>query len=216
MAANISFNVKVFLENAAVLPELRFRTAHLAPAFDAIFKEWTELNAQKFEQAVGAELSGADVFDEEWVPVTPEYFKRKHEEGTAKVTKKAARGGKASYEGTFPNWLLVRTGALRDAMINPDALFSLIEDEQAVFGTPNDPDLADIVRWQAGARQKQRDVIFLSDPDVNAIKRIIQDYLSMGGDFAELRSEEAFEALNRKSEEAKMDAEFASTIGSDS
>lgn len=195
MAKNLSFNVQVHIVNEGSLIELGYRTAHMAPAFDAIFREWAALNAQNFEKSVGQELSGADVWGEEWAPVTAAYFKEKHSEGTAKVTQKASKGGKARYQESFPNWLMVRTGALREAMINPDALFSAIDDDQAIFGEPLDAELANIVQWQAGDRQKNRNIIFLSDPDMNAIKRIVQDYLSMGGNFAEMRSEKALAAI---------------------
>lgn len=213
MAKNLSFNVKIFLENAGVLPELQYRMTHLAPAFQAIFQEWVELNAQKFEQAVGAELEGADIFGEEWAPVTQQYYEKKHSMGKAKVTRKAARGGKANFEGPYADWLLVRTGALRDALINPDALFSNIQDDQAVFGTPTDPDLADIVAWQSAPRQKGRSVVFLSDPDMNAIRRIIQDYLAMGGEFQQMRSTAGLAAVNQASEIEQMDAEFNVATG---
>lgn len=195
MAKNISFNVSVHIQNEGMLYELGYRTKHMAPAYEAIFHEWAELNVQKFEQSVGSELSGAQIWGEEWAPVTATYFKEKHQEGSTKVTKKMKRGGNASFEGAFPNWLMVRTGALRAAMIDPDQLFNAIEDDQAVFGKPINTDLANIVMWQAGEKQKHRNIVFLSDPDMNAIRRIIQDYLSMGGDFAELRSAKALEAI---------------------
>ena len=148
MTANISFNVKVFLENAGVLPELNARMKDLSPAFQAIYLEHVDLNSQIFEQSVGKELSGADVFDEHWAAVTPEYYKEKHSQGSSRVTKKVSKGGAARYSGAFPDWLMVRTGALREAMINPDALFHDINEQEAIFGIPNDPDLADIVMWR--------------------------------------------------------------------
>lgn len=195
MAQNISFKVKVNITNPGALPELQYRIDHFIPAYEAIFSQWAKINKQKFEQSEGMEQSGAEVFDEEWAPVTEAYFKSKHGEGTAKVTKKAKKGGKARHEDVYPNWLLVRTGALREAMINPDALFSEFSDDQAIFGTPTDSELASIVAWQAGDRQKHRDVIFLSQPDMNMIKQIVQDYLSMGGNFAQLRSDAALAAI---------------------
>jgi len=208
MAANVSFTIKVLVTNAGVLPELQARMADLEPAFHEIYSEWVEINEQKFELSVGKELTGADVFGEFWAPLSPGYMKEKHKTGTAKVTKKTARGGKASYGGPFPDWLLVRTGALRAAMINPDALFQYFDAQQAIFGTPLDPDLADIVIWQTGARQKERYVVFLSDPDVNAIRRILQDYFSLGGDFKEMRFAEGLAAVRLEDEVTNMDAEF--------
>ena len=211
---NIKFNIKVYLENAAVLPELQSRVADLTPAFEAIFNEWVDINKQKFEQSVGREATGAQIFEEFWAPLSAAYMKAKHGGGTARVTKKMARGkASAQFSGAYPDWLMVRTGALREAMTNPDSLFQNIEPQSAVFGTPLDPGLADIVRWLAGARQKNRYVVFLSDPDVNAIKRILQDYFGMGGDFQTIRSTKALAAIGREREIESLDAEFNSQAG---
>lgn len=205
---NLRFNVKVFLDNPGVLPELQARTQDLSPAFDAIYREWADINAQKFELAAGAEAGGAQVFEEFWAGLSEGYMREKHGEGTARVTKKAKRGA-ARYEGAFPDWIMVRTGALRAALTDPEAMFHDIEAQSATFGTPNDPDLADIVKWQAGERQHERNVVFLSLPDMNAIRRIMQDYLGMGGDFEAIRSAKALEALRVGQEVEAMDAEFA-------
>jgi hypothetical protein len=209
---NIKFNVSVYLENAGVLPELGARLNDLSPAFQEMFLEWTKLNMQKFEQSVGKEEGGAEVFEEFWAGLTPEYMAEKHGEGKSRVTKKLSRG-KASFQNAFPDWIMVRTGALREAMTNPDMLFSAINDQMATFGTPNDPELADIVQWQSGARQKNRFVLFLSGPDVNMIKRVLQDYLGMGGDFQAIRSEKAMAAIGRAKAEAEMNAEFEFDAG---
>lgn len=207
--ANIKFNISVYIDNPGFLPEMESRLQDLSPAFQAMFLEWTKINEQKFEQSVGKEEGGAQVFDEFWAGLTPGYIKEKHGGGKTRVTRKMATGkSAASFSGAFPDWLMVRTGALRAAMINPEALFNDIEAETATFGIPNDPDLADIVNWQSGKRQKERFVVFLSNPDVNAIKRILQDFLGMGGDFQEIRSAKAMAAIGQQKIEAEMDAEF--------
>ena len=216
MAKNLSFRINVKLENEGALPELGYRTAHLAPAFQAIFEEWVSINAQKFEQSAGEEISGADIFGEEWAPVTMAYYQQKHSQGKAKVTKKEMRGGAARFSGPYPDWLLVRTGALREAMTNPDALFSLIEDDQALFGTPNDPDLADIVAWQAGARQKNRGALFSCQTQtMNGIKRILQAYLSFGVPFQQMLSEAGMATVSRETQTEALDASFDVAVGSD-
>lgn len=210
----LSFNVSVFIDNAGFLPELQSRVEDLSPAFGAIYQEWVRLNEQKFEQSVGRELAGAQVFEEFWAGLSPAYMKQKHSGGSTQVTNKMAQGkSDASFSRAFPDWLMVRTGALRAAMTNPEALFSDIEPQSAVFGTPNDPELANIVKWQAGEKQHGRYVIFLSDPDVNAINRILQDYLGLGGNFQEIRSQRAMDAIRRNRETAKLDADFSATAG---
>lgn len=207
---NLSFNVQVLVSNAAVLPELQGRMDDLQPAFRAIYGEWVKINEQKFELARGQEATGANIFGEEWAALTPGTIKGKHPGGAPK-----RRSRKPNSDGyrEYPDWLMVRSGALMAAMTNPEALFQYFEKQQAVFGTPNDPDLADIIMWQAGTRQKNRFVIFLSDPDTNAIKRIIQDYFSLGGDFEEMRFAAGMEAVNLQSEAASLDAGFDFAVG---
>lgn len=215
MARNINFTVKVNVDNPGALPELQWRCDHFIPAYEAIFQQWAKINEQKFEQSVGAELSGAQVFEEEWAPVTKAYYAEKHSAGMAKVTRKAARGGKASYAESYPDWMMVRTGELRAAMINPDALFSDFSDGEAIFGTPTDPELAQIVIDQAAGR-KHRNVIFLSQPDVNMIRQIVQDYLSMGEQFQELRSEKALAAVGYAPIDALgMESDFQTDVTGD-
>ena len=210
MAANIKFNVKVLLTNPGMLPELQSRMADLEPAFRAIYGEWVDINEQKFGLSKGAEVIGADIFGEEWAALTPDYIKEKHPGGAPK--RRSRKVNDAGYR-EYPDWLMVRTGALMEAMTNPDALFQMFDAQQAVFGTPNDPDLADIVMWQAGPRQKERFVVFLSDPDINAIKRNLQDYFSMGGDFQEMRSEAGMQAVQMEKEIESMDAGFDFATG---
>lgn len=205
--ANLRFNVKVYLSDPAALPELKARMADMSPAFEAIFQRWVDINEQKFEQARGGELGGAQIFEEFWAGLSPAYERQKHPQGAPK--RKVTRGGTSE----FPDWLLVRTGALMEAMTNPDRLFQDIGPDTAVFGTPEDPELADIVRWQAGARQHMRNIIFLSGPDMNAIRKNIQDYLGMGGEFAQKRFTAGLQASALEREVLDMDAEFNEQAG---
>lgn len=210
MAANISFNIKVILVNENTLPELKGRMEDLSPAFAAIYPEWADLNKQNFAIAAGKEASGANIFGEEWAALTPEYMKEKHSDGTTRVTRKIKKGGAFNIRKGIgaPDWIMVRSGGLRSALIDPEAMFHEFDKQMATFGTPNDPDIADIVAWQMGKRQKERYTIFLSDPDTNAIKRILKDYFSMGGDFADIRFAQGMAALNRESDIEDMDAGF--------
>lgn len=193
--ANLKFNVKIILENPGFLPELRARMSDMSPAFEAIYQRWVDINEQKFEQAKGGEIGGAAVFEEYWQGLSLGYLKSKHPTGAPK---------KRTSSGEFPDWLMVRTGALMQAMTDPESLFYDIEPTSATFGTPNDPDLADIVRWNADKRA----VVFLSLPDMNAIRQNVQDYLSMGGDFKEMRSEAGLRAKALEQEIEAMDAAF--------
>lgn len=203
--AKAEFRVRVVLRNPGMLPELQARMQDLSPAFNEIYREWVDINAQKFELAAGGEASGAQIFEEFWQGLSPEYMKEKHGGGTARVTGKMRRGGEARFASAFPDWIMVRTGALRAAMTDPEALYHNIEPGQAVFGTPNDPDLADIVRWQS----EKRPVVFLSLPDMNAVRRIIQDFFGFGGNFKSKR-ESSVGML--EAEASSMDAEFVDRV----
>lgn len=198
--ANLRFNVKVYLENAGVLPELQARMADLSPFFEAVYQRWVDVNAQKFEQSRGAETTGAFIFDEFWQSLSSGYIKEKHPSGAPRRRRKSS--------GEYPDWLMVRTGALMEAMTDPTALFNAIGPEQATFGTPNDPELADIVRWQSGERQKHRDIVFLAEPDMNSIRMNLQDYLGMGGDFQALRFAAGMQAQALEEEKEAMEAQF--------
>lgn len=205
--ANLKFNVKVFVENAGTLEELRSRMADLSPAFEAIFLEWVKLNeTEKFASSKGMESSGADVDGEFWHGLTPDYMKEKHPGGAPRQRRRRLN---AQGYREYPDWLMVRSGALMEAMSNPDALFQYFDPQKAVYGTPLDPDLSDIVQWQAGERQGGRNVVFLGMSDMNTIRRVIQDYLGIGGDFAQYRNAEAMSHMNLESEIEDMDAEFA-------
>jgi hypothetical protein len=205
MPASTQFTVKVQVINPGLLPELHARMADLEPAFRAIYGEWVDINKQKFELSKGMEQVGANVFGEFWAPLTPGTIKEKHPGGAPKRKKKSMNA--QGYQ-EYPDWLMVRTGALMEAMSNPEALFQYFDKQKAIFGTPTDPDLADIVMWQAGDRQKNRYVVFLGDPDLNAIRRVLQDYFGMGGEFAEMRFAEGLSAIKRESEMKAMDMGF--------
>lgn len=183
----IKFDVKVTVTNPEVLPEIRKRMDDLSPAFRAIYGEWVGINSQKFSLSRGAESSGADIFGEEWAALTPAYIKQKHPDGAPKRRLKST--------GEFPDWLMVRTGALREAMIDPEALFHAFDAQQASFGIPNDSDLANIVMWQTGDHQKERFVVFISEPDMNSIERTLQDYFGLGDRFADIRMAQGLAAV---------------------
>lgn len=202
----LSFNIQVHIDNPETLPEIQGRIANLEPAFQAIFLEWVGLNkTEKFASSRGMEQSGADVDGEFWAAVTPEYFKEKHPSGESHKRNRKIKGGGIDYA----DWLMVRTGALKAAMTNPDALFQNFEEQMATFGMPTDSFLADLVMWQSGARQKNRFVVFLGDSDQNAIKRIIQDYLSLGPDFTNIRMAQGLAAVGYAPVDALgMEADF--------
>lgn len=210
MPADLKFNVRVTVINPEVLPEIQGRMEDLSPAFHAIYGEWVGINAQKFDSARGMEAAGADIFGEEWAGLTPAYMKQKHPSGAPQ-----RRRMKPNSQGytEYPDWLMVRSGALMQAMTDPEALFQMFDKQQAAFGTPNDPDLANIVMWQTGAKQKERFVVFISEPDMNAIERNLQDYFSLGPNFAKIKMAQGMAALDADSGNAALDAAFDVATG---
>lgn len=192
MAGSVRLSLSIQIKNPERLPEIQARMQDLSPAFEKIVNEWVSLNAQKFNKGLGAESSGAQIdADVIWEPLSSAYITQK-------------RKG-------YPNWLMVRSGSLMESMTNPDTVFRMINAQDAIFGTPLDPDDAAKVSYNWLRRQ----VVFLGAADKNMIRRIIQDYLGMGINFESIRKSKGFEALARKSEGAQLDADFENAVDSD-
>lgn len=179
------------------LSELRSRLQDFSVPFANIIKEWAKGNvARKFERSSGAELTGADQQLVTWEPVTPAYYKQKH--GPIK------RGDRTLY----PDWLMVKTGALRAALGTSGAFAEYIGAKTASFGTPLDSDAA-AAAW---GNRKKRQTIFLDRTDRGVIRREMQQYLSMGEGYKKLLRDIA----GRKAFIMRMDKElniaFAQTV----
>lgn len=177
--ANTSFTINLQVKNLDKLEDLKQRLGDLSIPFENIVIEWAKGNIDKFALSVGQEASGAQVDDTVfWEPLSEGYMRSKHGGGAARVTKKA-KLGKAHYEGAYPDWLMVRTGALRDALTNPESIFQRVEPTRVSFGTPTDPDLAAIVAFQLSGNKK-RQVVFLGRSDKLMIEQQLQAYFSFG------------------------------------
>lgn len=191
MAGTVKFQITVTTKNAVVLPELQARLKDLSPAFEAIIPEWAKLNADKFDAGKGLEGSGAKVdalvF---WEALKP---------ATSKSKRRRARG----------NALMVDSGDLRRALTTPDLVFQRVEAQDAVFGTPLNLEEADKAKFNWAKRQ----VVFFSTADKNVIRRVVQDYLSYGPGFQEIRFAKGLAATRLRKEVADMDAAFDNTLG---
>jgi hypothetical protein len=174
------FEIRLDIRNAQKLQELQMRMSDLSIPFENIVIEWAKGNIDKFALSAGKEASGADVdATVHWEALTEDYMKAKHAGGAAKVTKKATLGS-ARYSAAYPDWLMVRTGALREALSDPSSIFQSVEPTTVTFGTPTDPDLAAIVAFQLGSRQKNRQIVFLGRSDMLMIEQQLQAYFSYG------------------------------------
>jgi len=199
MSGAVGFSVSVEIKNPGILAEIQERLADLRPAFEAIIPEWVSINEQKFGMGRGAEIGGVEVDDGVyWQPLTERYRLQKHPNGPPKRKTKA---------GEYPDWLMVRTGALMTALTDPDTIFQAVTAQDAVFGSPLDPDLAAIVGYQWVRRQ----AVFLGTADKNMVRRIIGDYLNMGPDFESIRMSKGLAAVAQKAEAEQMDMDFTNT-----
>jgi hypothetical protein len=197
MAGITSFTVDVAIQNAGVIPELASRAADLTPAFTSIILGWAENNINKFEKGIGQEAAGVDQGSGvDWTRLTPTYMKTKRRLGQ-------------------DNQLMVATGALENALTNPDLFFQMVNPEQAIFGTPNDPDDADKVKYNWPTEQnKKRQVLFLSLDDQRMIQKTVFDYLRLGGDFEKILFAQGLQSQANRNLAAKMDIEFNATVNS--
>lgn len=191
MAGNVKFDIKVAVSDPDLLPELEARLGDLSPAFNAIIPEWAHLNESKFDLSIGRESSGADV-DENvfWEQLKPASMRAKRKAGQ-------------------PDQIMVATGSLKRALTNPDLIFQYVSAEEAVFGTPRDLDDAQKVIYQWLKRQ----AVFLSTLDQNVIRRTIQDYFSLGGDFQQKRFAAGAARAAQRREMQALDEEFAAVVG---
>jgi len=190
MAGITSFRITLAVKNDTVLPELAARAKDLSVVFDNVIGEWVAGNERKFARGMGASDAGIDQDTfaggaTRWKGLTERYAKQKEREG-------------------FPDWLMVRTGELMNAMTTRDALGEAIGPQQAIFGMPLDEEQADKVIGNWGRRQ----TIFLDRRDRLGIEREIKNYMQFGGNYRELMFAQGLQAAARRDEVKRMDAEF--------
>jgi hypothetical protein len=160
-----------------ILPTLSNKIKDLSSLFDTIIDEWGKGNPEKFGYAMGASETGIKVDPQvEWQALSPAYFKAKTRQG-------------------YPNQIMVRTGSLLASLSDPNRFFRMVEPEQAIFGTPNDPD--DFMKMQYNWNTRQ--TIFLGDSDQNMIREKTQKYFTI-------------QMQSTKQEVSEMDVNFANTI----
>lgn len=178
MAGKLTFKIEVFQENTAILPELERKAKDLTEMFNDIIDEWARENPQKFAMAAGHALVGAQIDPTVfWKELSFRYAEQKMRQG-------------------YGDSIMVRTGALRESLSNPNSIFRMVEPEQAVFGTPNDPD--DVLKMQYNWDTRQ--TVFLADWDQNMIRQKVSRFFTV-------------EMQSMKQSAAQLDADFAATVG---
>lgn len=177
MAAPMTFKVTVFQTNTDILPELAEKSKDLSILFEKIILEWAAGNPEKFGFGIGASLSGTPVDPQvEWKALSPAYFKAKSKQ--------------------YPDRLMVRTGSLLASLSTPGQFFKMVMPEQAMFGTPNDPE--DVMKMQYNWNTRQ--TVFLGDADQNMIRQLTSEHFTI-------------QTRNIKEDIAEMNADFANTVG---
>lgn len=197
MAGITSFRITLAVKNDTVLPELAARAKDLSVVFDNVIGEWVAGNERKFSRGLGNSATGVDQDTfaggaTRWQGLTERYAKQKEREG-------------------FPDWLMVRTGDLMNAMTTRDAMGEAIGPDQAVFGMPLDKEQADKVIGNWGRRQ----TIFLDRRDRLGIEREVKNYMQFGGNYRELLFAQGLQAAARRDEVKRMDAEFRFRMAGD-
>ena len=194
-----SFKLNLVIEskNWERIAEQRARLQDFSVPFANIIKEWAQGNARKFARGVGAESTGADQELATWEPVTEDYWYQKHGP--------IIRGERSLY----PDWLMVRTGALMAALGNETSGFEkFISERIAAFGTPTSDEEA----MKAAGNRAKRPTIFLDRTDRGMIRREMQRYLSLGAGYkAALKAISAGKAALQK-ENKELLISFAQTV----
>ncbi|MFA5937594.1 MAG: hypothetical protein WC822_06990 [Candidatus Paceibacterota bacterium] len=184
-------------QNFEKLDEMRARLQDFTVPFVNIIAKWARGNVRrKFARGAGAELSGVDQAPAAWLPVTLAYYKQKHGP--------IVRGDRP----LFPDWLMVRTGALRAALGTRGAFAEYVDAHKAVFGTPLAPESA----AAAAGNRESRLTIFLDRTDRGMVRRELQQYLSLGAGYKELMWNTARRKTGLRKEALQMDMDFAATI----
>ena len=175
--------------------EIAQRMRDFSIPFAEIINEWAGGNVRKFGAGEGAETSGAagqDLSPVTWEPLqSPDYMKSKR------------RGG-------FADWLMVRTGDLMAALTNPIGTDVSVDAHRVIFGVPLNPN--DAVKALNKRTRALRPTVFLSGPDRLMIRRNLQQYISMGGNYKEFLWARAGKLGRMQDEAYEMDLNFAEAV----
>jgi hypothetical protein len=191
--AKIGFNIALIATDDNKLAELRERAADLSPVFERVIDEWAKGNVGKFKKAKGAETGGVSQdSDAYWMGLTEKYRKQKEKEG-------------------FTDWLMVRSGELMASLTDREGFINMVGPTTAAFGTPwsSDNEAKIAGNWD------KRPSVFLNKSDTFMIDRNVQDYFSLGPDFAAIRMAEGYAAIAAKEEAAQWGIDFNAALRGD-
>jgi len=198
----LSFKLKLAYDTKLNrISEIAQRMQDFTVPFANIISEWARMNQAKFIAGQDMELSGVSggaLTPSDWKPVTLNYYKQKH--GSVK------RGSRQ----LFPDWLMVRTGDLMRALTSDGGFAEMVDEHRAVFGTPMDEEAATAAKYNS----KTRPTIFFNESQQLMIRRELQDYLKLGGNYKALMFDAAGRAWALRQGQAEMDAGFREAMGS--
>lgn len=179
------------------LSEIRARLGDFSIPFANIIAEWAQGNIKrKFAKSIGAEQTGVDQSPAAWAPVTPAYYRQKHGP--------IVRGNRPLY----PDWLMVRTGALKEALGTMGGFSEFHDNHRAVFGTP----LNSEAQAAAAGNKEKRPTVFLDRTDRHMVRRELQRYLSIGENYQQFMKDIAGRKYALKKMTAELDMNFGATV----
>jgi len=151
----MTFRIRVRIDRPELIPGMVARLLDFTPAFEVIRDSWREMNKAKFDKARDQEEVGVG-FDYGifWQPVTDEYHDTKMRQG-------------------YDDWLMVKDGALLDAMTEEGAegWSERLEPTMAAFGVDQ------TVVPQFGYNFEDRPVAFLDATDRLMIQKTAHDHI---------------------------------------
>lgn len=185
-------------KNFEKLEEIRARLDDFSIPFASIIAEWAEGNKRrKFAKGVGAERTGVDQTTASWQPVTESYYRQKHGP--------IVRGNRTLY----PDWLMVKTGALMEALSTVGGFSEYKDAHRAVFGTPLNPESA----AAASGNKEKRPTVFLDRTDHGVIRRELQRYLSLGEGYKQILKEISGRKYAALKQTRELNLSFSETVG---
>lgn len=189
--------LKIDPKNFDKISEMRARLDDFSVPFVNIISAWAKGNVKrKFAKSVGQELTGSEQSPASWAPVTMAYYRQKHGP--------IVRGTRTLY----PDWLMVRTGALMEALGTRGGFGEFVDKHRAVFGTPMAPDEA----AKASGNKASRPTVFLDRTDRGTVRMELQRYLSLGENYKTLMWQTAGRKAGLQKMVKEMDINFQQTV----
>jgi hypothetical protein len=104
----------------------------------------------------------------------------------------------------YVDWLMVRTGALKDSLTNPESFFHEANEAGAVFGAP----LSELEENKVDWNWEKRPTVFFGYSDMMMLTRHLGNYLGFGADYKNILFERGLERAALRKEAASLEMEL--------